>query len=900
MSVPILDGYQCVGLIYLLESKNWHADSDKHIYKYGYSVNMESRLKQYKTHNPFEVIPRVIYGLYAENKKIINNNHVTIGKCAEGKLHGRLTLEKRREGLNGGIEFYSFEAYENHLLIFRDLLLNVCLEMDLQMIKIPSKDMFNVRIEGLTIHCRDVFVQRELEILYNEKTLILRPDQQEDLEKILKVKRCKIVNPCGWGKSLIISAISMRDECKMVLILVPTVALVDQFKNKKYLSDAIYIDHTKKKIDIKKIGERAIVVSTYQSSSIFELKNIHWDVVICDEAHHVAGNEDGYFYDVVGNNNFDRVYFFTATEKVYNFGDEHKENVVCMSDENIFGKCLIKRTIDEGIQRGFLTNYNVVLMTYEIGNKDDALMKIIRENNCIGKRILIKTSRIETRINVVKMLKKEFEDKIYINEIDANYRQKKRDGIITEFREYNGISILVICSVLKEGWDEQSVDTVIPYDCPESNLELVQLLGRMTRRYSGKELSQLILMFSDDEWKNTGGRIKRVLRAIADNNLIFRGRMRKKITSEKLVNGVDIGRNGKIIEINDDVENILMRTEIFDRFMNLLKDGGKYSCVENDNALLEFVKKEKRVPKYKEIYVDENEHRFNVGINWNNLKTSETDGNKKRRDELCKKSEILQDDYQKYILNKQIRDDIHNPTTEEKDDALLKFVEKEKRSPKDKKIYVDSDGDKFNVGQNWLHLKTRETDGMKKRRDELCKRSEILLDDYQKYILNKQIRDETNNAILEFVKREKRPPKRYEICTNSYGNKFMVGNNWMNLKTCKTDGAKKRRNDLCKKSKILQDDYQKYISDKQIRDENYKPTQKENDNALLEFVKKEKRVPKGKEIYVDENEHQFNVSIYWMNLKTRETNGAKKRRDELCKKSEIFHKDYQRYISNKR
>ena len=93
----------------------------------------------------------------------------------------------------------------------------------------------------------------------------------------------------------------------------------------------------------------------------------------------------------------------------------------------------------------------------------------------------------------------------------------------------------------------------------------------MTRVHVGKELSHLILMFSNGEFENCGIKLKRILRTIIKNNSAFLTNIKNRCADRKIVNGISFGKDGEILQIDNDNCCGEFFSENYDRFMIFLK-----------------------------------------------------------------------------------------------------------------------------------------------------------------------------------------------------------------------------------------------------------------------------------------------------------------------------------------
>ena len=189
--------------------------------------------------------------------------------------------------------------------------------------------------------------------------------------------RGKIIHPCGAGKSLTAYWIAKTQYSKLVLIAVPSLALVrqtlsawsrqaladgsnieyiavcsdqdvgqsdDPLMNSHDLGISVTTDPTKvSKFLETKSNKIKVVITTYQSGEVvISASNqckIEFDLGIFDEAHKTAGHKTKRFAQLLQDDqiHIKRKVFMTATERQF-IGDT--TNLLSMDDETIYGKII--------------------------------------------------------------------------------------------------------------------------------------------------------------------------------------------------------------------------------------------------------------------------------------------------------------------------------------------------------------------------------------------------------------------------------------------------------------------------------------------------------------------------------------------------------------------------------
>lgn len=300
--------------------------------------------------------------------------------------------------------------------------------------------------------------------------------------------------------------------------------------------------HTQKKMNV--------VFSTYQSIDVIHKAQAQgypeFDLIIADEAHRTTGasqlGESSMFTKVHSNENIKaklRLYQ-TATPKIY--GTEAKKKaesnsieVSSMDDEEKFGKEIFRLGFGDAVSRGYLTDYKVSVLAvseHYINKNMQAMMSSEHELNTtdIGKIIgvwnaMVKRNGINGEISGAPMKRaiaftdtikhsQEIADEfnnvvndylgaqadesfsVDVHHVDGslNALQKKNqlDWLANEIPD-NQARVLSNVRFLTEGIDVPNLDGVIFFSPKKSQVDIVQAVGRIMRRFEGKEYGYIIL-----------------------------------------------------------------------------------------------------------------------------------------------------------------------------------------------------------------------------------------------------------------------------------------------------------------------------------------------------------------------------------------------------------------------
>ena len=282
-----------------------------------------------------------------------------------------------------------------------------------------------------------------------------------------------------------------------------------------------------------------------------------FDLVICDEAHRTTGvtleNEEESHFVKIHENKFiksKKRLYMTATPRIYSNDSKSKANqnnaILCsMNDESIYGKYIYRIGFGESIERGLLSDYKVLVLTitdksfppsiqkmiadvdHEI-NTDDA-SKIVGCISALSKRILdenglmikedpepmkravafcqnINNSQKVTKfLNTVskeysKSLPEDIRDSIvnitseHIDgTMNAMERDEKLSWLKSTSKDEKECSILTNVRCLSEGVDVPSLDAILFLSAKNSQIDVVQSVGRVMRKSEGKKYGYIVI-----------------------------------------------------------------------------------------------------------------------------------------------------------------------------------------------------------------------------------------------------------------------------------------------------------------------------------------------------------------------------------------------------------------------
>lgn len=281
-----------------------------------------------------------------------------------------------------------------------------------------------------------------------------------------------------------------------------------------------------------------------------------FDLIICDEAHRTAGyalsDDDASSFVKVHDNSFIKArkrLYMTATPKLYSDSAKSKAAqedapVWSMDDARHFGEEIHRIGFGEAVEKGLLADYKVLVLTISEADMDPVLQKAIAEDNeiksddlsklvgCINalsKKLLgdagiLKATDPEPMRRAVAFcpsikdstkITAAFNDtqRRYIPTLDAEVREGLinavaqhvdgtmgavvRDQKLAWLKELpedsNECRILTNVRCLSEGVDVPSLDAVMFISAKNSEVDVVQSVGRVMRTAPGKKYGYIII-----------------------------------------------------------------------------------------------------------------------------------------------------------------------------------------------------------------------------------------------------------------------------------------------------------------------------------------------------------------------------------------------------------------------
>ncbi len=396
--------------------------------------------------------------------------------------------------------------------------------------------------------------------------------------------RGRLIMACGTGKTLTALWMAERLQSSLTLVLVPSLSLVQQnlaewgrhsaedFDTLVVCSDDSVVQSkadtaiqstadlgvkvTTDPAEIEHfLGQRrkcsAVVFSTYQSSERIAAaqagKRKPFDLVICDEAHRLAGHAEGLFATVLDDRKIKarKRLFMTATpryfkEHVKRRAAELEFELVSMDDEHVFGPEFHVLAFHEAISAvpRLLTDYQVVvigvtdreakawaeqarLVRTADGLSTDArtlaaqiglakamkkydLRRLITFHSSVAKAARFVDATLRDSLpGVIPHLTRSARPsgKLWTKHISGHTPAGQRATLLKALGNLSEDTrgVLSNCACLGEGVDVPVLDGVAFIDPKRSMVDIIQAVGRVIRKAEGKQIGTIVIPVFIDE-----------------------------------------------------------------------------------------------------------------------------------------------------------------------------------------------------------------------------------------------------------------------------------------------------------------------------------------------------------------------------------------------------------------
>ncbi len=347
---------------------------------------------------------------------------------------------------------------------------------------------------------------------------------------------------CGTGKTLISLWIARRMNMKNIVIIVPSILLLNQWK---IICDKLCIKCT---------------ITTYSSS--YKLLDKEFDFKILDECHHAMNEKD-----IESEKEFKQSLLIKSK---YQLG---LTATVRECNNEILGDVILNKSLYWSIQHNIVCDYVIQVLisngseiNYEKYKDKQMALSVLCALESIKQKkshhLLIFANSIEQiKIlnNYIKIINKIYNIKLYHNYYESNLSNDEQKIILTNFNksEY-GIISCVYC--LGEGYDNPIIDGVVFSESMISDVRIVQSTLRAGRKNTKdpNKITKIILPIFVDEVNQKYNKIKEVIYQIGLSDELVLSKVeafnmssstnKKNIVS--ITNNEEITENLKLISIS--------------------------------------------------------------------------------------------------------------------------------------------------------------------------------------------------------------------------------------------------------------------------------------------------------------------------------------------------------------
>jgi len=356
-----------------------------------------------------------------------------------------------------------------------------------------------------------------------------RPGQDVILAKIACTDRGQIVVPTGDGKSWVICQI-----CRMYPNT-PILIIVSSKGEAKNIRDRIlgYFPAT----EFGQIGggrrdlDRRITICINRSLQLVDSMKTKPKFILYDEVHTSAGKQTSYLLGHISESG-PKMFGFTATANMRADGAD-------MAAETLFGPIIHESEYEESLEKGNVVPIRVIMKSVPNGpiitvkrtdsvnrhgiwrNKirNELIASDAHEYSSDGQQLLIKVSTVEHGLELLRFLP----DFVFVySSMDPWLRDKyTKEGVINpaehplskhqqdELQELftRGEIRQVIATCWNQGVDFPQLEVLIRADGLSSKIQNVQLPGRLSRHFEGKD-SGLLIDYMDEFNTTLNGRAK--------------------------------------------------------------------------------------------------------------------------------------------------------------------------------------------------------------------------------------------------------------------------------------------------------------------------------------------------------------------------------------------------------
>jgi superfamily II DNA or RNA helicase len=433
---------------------------------------------------------------------------------------------------DAGIEFYNKKI----IPLIEPYLTNI----GLQFKKLSKQEIDDlVRCNRVRETLNKINIQSLIKILKsNKQNISYKPKDyqrviiQKSYEYFQTKDKGLLIMPCGIGKSLVSLWITQKLNSNTILIGVPNILLLKQWRNviNIIFSDIPYLV-VSSGVDIETITKflennqnRCIVITTFSSAyKVFSAtQNICYtfDMKINDECHHltsssmeIAHNTKQYI-QMLNIKSIKQISLTATLKQIVG------ENDPVISNDNIkyFGEIIDRKCLLWAINENIICDYVIqTIITNEeeitVDNENDkrlflsafASLKSINGGN--SHHLLIYSNNKDNSQKLIEYIKQILNDSyfdipdLYYSNYHGDMKSKEQIEILNNFNKAKfGIISCVYC--LGEGYDNHTIDAVVFAENMSSNIRIVQSALRADRKNNlePSKITKIILPIVNNDW----------------------------------------------------------------------------------------------------------------------------------------------------------------------------------------------------------------------------------------------------------------------------------------------------------------------------------------------------------------------------------------------------------------
>jgi superfamily II DNA or RNA helicase len=259
-------------------------------------------------------------------------------------------------------------------------------------------------------------------------------------------------------------------------------------------------------------GRAQLVLSTYHSAAVVaqaaRRAHVRFDLAVLDEAHRLAGRTSPAFATLLHDRALPATtrLFMTATPRVV--GPRHGGELLSMDDPAMFGRSWYELPFGEAIRRGLLVDYQVLVVARHHGSPDTdtddageqfALGALRDAAAQFGlRRVLTFHGRVwKARRFAAAVQAAGLPDgrRVVASHVSGKTPAAARQARLQRLAAARKNELVVVANArcLSEGIDVPAVDAVLFADPRNSEIDIVQAIGRVLRRAPGKQRGLIII-----------------------------------------------------------------------------------------------------------------------------------------------------------------------------------------------------------------------------------------------------------------------------------------------------------------------------------------------------------------------------------------------------------------------